>query len=226
MTSQVRDDDDMSSYQRPRIDALVFCDKDGRVIDYGNRWAGGSPPEDTYSVDSHPERFAPLHTVANALITHLCDTYEVEAEEGGEVAGDLLHPPVLDVVRAVRVRPNDPTCASLTFVFTAYPGIYVHAGLLNDFHYPVCGCDACDSSWEAEADDLEQQVHAVVTGHYREIIERRLGGPWVRYSFTYADGAGRSGGSLANDIAAERLTAAKRILRTVSDGWSGWPRAD
>ena len=62
-------------------------------------------------------------------------------------------------------------------MFTAYPGIFLHAGLLHDFHYPACGCDACDSNWVAEADGLEQQVLAVVTGHYREGIERGLR-PW------------------------------------------------
>ena len=65
----------------------------------------------------------------------------------------------------------------------------MHAGLLNDFHYPVCGCDACDSSWQAEADDLERQVLAVAAGLYREIIEWRELDPWVGYSFTYTDGA-------------------------------------
>lgn len=39
----------------------------------------GSPPEDTYSVDTHPERFAPPHTVAEALIGHLRETYDVES---------------------------------------------------------------------------------------------------------------------------------------------------
>ena len=154
----------MSSYVRPLIEAPVFRDADGAVINYGSRWHG-SPPEDTYSVDTHPERFAPLHVVADALIAHLRETYDVEVDEGVEVAADLLRPAFHDVVRAVRIRPNDPKCASLTLVFTAYPGIYMHAGLLHDFHYPVCGCDACDSNWEAEADELEQRVFATVSGN-------------------------------------------------------------
>jgi hypothetical protein len=124
----VRQDDEVSSYIRPSIYAPVFRDADGQGIDYGNRW-GGPPPENTYSVDRHPERFAPLHTVADALIAHLCDTYELEVDESEEAAADLLHPPYHDVVRSVRIRPDDPACASLTLVFTAYPGIYMHAGL-------------------------------------------------------------------------------------------------
>ena len=110
----------MSSYVRPLIEAPVFRDADGAVINYGSRWHG-SPPEDTYSVDTHPERFAPLHVVADALIAHLRETYDVEVDEGVEVAADLLRPAFHDVVRAVRIRPNDPKCASLTLVFTAYP---------------------------------------------------------------------------------------------------------
>ena len=213
----------MSSYARPSIDSPVFRTADGQVIDYGNRWSG-SPPEETYSVDTHPERFAPVHTVADALIAHLRDTYDVAVEEDEEVAADLLNPAYDDVVRAVRIRPNHPACAPLTLVFTAYPGIYMHAGLLNDFHYPVCGCDACDSNWQAEADDLERQVLSVVTGHYRETIERRELDPWVGYSFTHDDGA-RSGGSREPGMSLERFNAAKSILGKTPEAWSEWPRA-
>jgi hypothetical protein len=215
----VREDAEVSSYLRPSIDVPVFRDADGKLIDYGNRWSG-SPPNETYSVDTHPERFAPLHTIADALIAYLRDTYDIQVIEGEETAADLLHP-APEVVRAVRIRPNDPACAALTFVFTAYPGIFLHAGLLHDFHYPACGCDACDSNWVAEADQLEQQVLAVVTGHYREGIERRLR-PWVEYAFSYPDG-GTSGRSRAQDIPAERLKSAKPILRNLTEGWAAWP---
>lgn len=209
----------MSSYLRPSIDVPVFRDAYGKLIDYGNRWSG-SPPNEAYSVDTHPERFAPLHTVADALIAYLRDTYDIQVIEGEETAADLLHP-APEVVRAVRIRPNDPACAALTFVFTAYPGIFLHAGLLHDFHYPACGCDACDSSWVAEADRLEQQVLAVVTGYYREGIERGLR-PWVEYAFSDPDG-GTSGRSRAQDIPAQRLKSAKPILRNLTEGWAAWP---
>ncbi|MDE0545382.1 DUF6226 family protein [Microbacterium sp. C7(2022)] len=212
----------MSAYVRPVIEAQVFRDAAGDVIDYGNRWPG-SPPEDTYSVDTHPERFAPLHVVADALITHLGETYDVELEEGVEVAGDLLHPAFHDVLRAVRIRPNDPTCATVTLVFTSYPGVYMHAGLLHDFHYPVCGCDACDSTWQSEADELEQQVFAIVNGGYREAIERGRRA-WVDYSLTYPEGA-NSGRSRAQDLPAERVEEAKAILRGLPDGWNAWKHA-
>jgi hypothetical protein len=51
----------------------------------------------------------------------------------------------------------------LTFAFTDHPGIRVYAGLLHDFPFPVCGCDACEWFWEAEVDaPLEELVDAVV----------------------------------------------------------------
>nr|WP_238707095.1 DUF6226 family protein [Microbacterium lushaniae] len=108
-------------------------------------------------------------------------------------------------------------------MFTAYPGVLLHAGLLHDFRYPVCGCDACDSTWNAEADLLEQQVLAVVTGHYRESAERGFR-PRVEHAFTYPDGAS-SGQTPARALPAERLRAARPILRTQPDGWAAWPVA-
>ncbi|WP_374314810.1 DUF6226 family protein [Microbacterium sp.] len=211
----------MSAYARPPIDAPLIRDSEGNVIDFGRRWSG-HPPEELYSVDAYPERFAPIHTIADALITHLRDAYEVEVTEGAHLAADLLHPAV-DVVRAVRLRPVDPRCAPLTFVCTGYPGVVLHAGLLHDFHHPVCGCEACDSTWESEADDLERHVLAVASGHYRETIDRGISAG-VGYAFTFPDGTS-SGRSRARDMPAARLRAAKPILRALPDGWAPWPRA-
>lgn len=208
---------------RPLIDAPVFRDADGQVIDYGARW-DGSPPVDSYAVDTHPDRFAPLHSVADALIAHLRDTYVVEVDEGEGLVAELVHAAAHhDVVRAVRIRPNDSACASLTMVFTAYPAIRVHAGLLNDFHYPVCGCDACDSNWQSEADALERHVLAVVSGNYRETVERRGFALWAGYAFTYPDGA-ESGATREPNLPREVLKAAASVLRKATP-WSKWPHA-
>ena len=83
----------MTEYSRPDVEPVVFRDDSGCVINYGSRWdaQGGSPPEDSYEVVTHPERFAPLHTVATALIDHLVTTYDVTVEEGYSVTVDLLH---------------------------------------------------------------------------------------------------------------------------------------
>lgn len=207
----------MSAYVRPSVDAPVCRDGDGQVIDYGTRWAG-SPPEDTYSVDTHPERFAPVHTVAGALIDHLCQVYDVESTEGVQLAADLLHD-VPHAQRAVRINPRNPACAALTFVFTDYPGIVLHAGLLHDFYFPSCGCDACDSTWEAEAQALEETVLAVVTGQFRETIRRRSR---IAYELNYPGGT-RSGWTLYDDVGRQRFDAAAPMLRRNGGAWSAWP---
>lgn len=212
----------MSDYVRPEIDAPVFHDAEGRIIEYGNRWPG-SPPEDTYSVDTHPERFAPLHAVADALITHLRDEYDVVVDEGVAVAGDLNRPSFSDVVRAVRLRPSDPRCATLTVVFDVYPGISVHSGLLHDARYPHCGCDACDEEWEAVATELERSIFAVVTGNFREAVVPRAELP-IQHAFTFPEGAASSQ-SRPEGFPAERVAKAQDVLRDVRDGWAPWPRA-
>ncbi|MEH3089778.1 MAG: DUF6226 family protein [Microbacterium arborescens] len=211
----------MTGYERPVIDAPQFHDADGAVIEYGARWAG-SPPEDSYSVDTHPERFAPLHAVAEALTEHLRTEFDVRVDEGAEVAADLLRPVGREVLRAVRLRPRDSTCASLTFVFDDYPGLAVHSGLLHDAYFPHCGCDACDEEWRAVADDLERDVFAVVAGGFRERIARGGELP-VEYALSYPDGSA-SGSFRLEDVPAHRLDAARTVLDALPDGWAPWPR--
>lgn len=150
--------------------ARVFYDSDGVPIEYGNRWQDGLGPENTYSVTAHPERFAPLHDVAEALIEYLTASYAVSLSEDIAFAADLLHG-AIDVLRAVRVEPLNRNEAPLTFVFTAFPGIIVHAGLLHDFLFPDCGCDACDESLDSLLDELESIVLAVVEGRFSESVE-------------------------------------------------------
>ena len=212
----------MVSYVRPQIDEHVIRDADGRAIEYGSRW-DGSPPEDTYSVDTHPERFQPLHAVADALIDYLTSTYDVRIDEGIDLAADLSHPPSGGIVRAVRLRPSDQLSAHLTFVFTAYPGIFLRAGVLSVFYYPICGCDACDSTWQAEADELERQVLAVAEGRYRETINGTQGDARVGYAMTYADGSS-SGESAEPDLTAERIERATAQLAELPGNWAAWPQ--
>ena len=66
----------MSVYERPVWRDPVFRDAAGAIIEYGSRWGQDRPPPETYSVDSHPERFAPLHMVADALIDHFTQNFD------------------------------------------------------------------------------------------------------------------------------------------------------
>ena len=125
----------------PVLPATTFTDSTGAAISYGNRWPADGPPVDSYGVESNPERFAPLHSVADALIAYLRREYQVTVSEDAAHGEDLLIARI-DGARAVRVTPARDEAAPLTFVFTPYPGVMIHAGVLHDFPFPACGCDA------------------------------------------------------------------------------------
>jgi hypothetical protein len=209
----------MTAYARPVIAARTFRDAEGSEIRYGSRWGGGSPAEDSYSATSNLDRFAPVHEVADALIEHLGRMYAVAVDEQVEHAQDLMHP-TADAARAVRVVPADPAAATLTFVFTSFPGIRLHAGFLQDFAFPSCGCDACDETWESCANDLEAAVFAIVQGGFSEGYDARAElSVWFRLA--YPDGSS-SGTSRAQDYPAERFDV---VADALSRGrtWSAWP---
>ena len=211
----------MTEYVRPEIEERTFHDTDGHEIAYGSRWGAGVPADDSYSVTSNLERFAPVHEVADALITHLHGTYAVTIDEKLEHARDLVGPAPAEVARAVRVVPADPAAATLTFVFTSFPGIRLHAGYLQDFSFPFCGCDACDETWVSCADQLEETVLAVAQGGlsegYREAAELSA---WSRLVFP---GGSRSGASRAEDYPPDRFAD---VADALSRGrtWSPWPQ--
>ena len=205
----------MLSYTRPDAAPAVFHDAAGSVIEYGNRWGGESPPEESYSVISNPERFEPLHAVAEALIDALIADYDVSVVDDVAAASDLMHPRD-DVVRAVRLTPADAAAAPLTFVLTSLPSVLVHAGLLQDFFYPVCTCDACDEDVERIADQLEWEIETIVTGGFSEYVHPDV----VSFRLTGPDGS-RSGSGRMNGPASARLIAAERRLAAI-DGWTAW----
>jgi hypothetical protein len=211
------------SYTRPVLPATRFIHSTGAAISYGNRWPGG-PPVDSYGVESNPERFAPLHSVADALIAYLRREYRVTISEDQAHGDDLLIPRG-DIARAVRVTPASTEAAPLTFVFTRYPGVVIHAGALHDFPFPECGCDACDETAESQADQMERLVLAVVAGGYGERypVGRRR---WNSYALTAADGSGsESGEGDATGIPNRRLQNGAERLGSLPNGWQPWPEA-
>jgi len=220
----------MSEYVRPAVEQPVFTDEDGAVIPYGSRWEG-SPPEEAYSVVAHAERFRPLHVVADALIAHLVEEYAATAsDDPAAAAGDGAE--IGREARAVRVVPDSPEASPLTFVFTDFPGVLVHAGEFQRAALPVCGCYACDDEWTRVADELEGYVLGVVAGGLSESVvsgglsesvvdgeELGIGSRLVR-----ADGAGESSGwSVAEP---DRLADLEErgISAPWSRDWAAWPR--
>lgn len=209
-------------YVRPDLPAATYYARDGVPIPYGRQWGGGGPDPDSYSVDSHPERFAGLHTVARALIDHLTAVYDVDVQDDPSHAGDLLRERE-DVLRAVKVTPRASGAAPLTFVLTGYPGVVVHAGMLHDFPFPVCGCDACDETAETTADRLERLVLSVAAGGYRERypVGRKR---WSEYALAAFDGSGsESGQGEPAPASPGRLHDAELRLLEVAGRWRPWP---
>jgi hypothetical protein len=211
---------EVSDYVRPTLPSQVYYDRTGAVIDYGNRWGGGLAPQDSYGVDSNPQRFAPLHLVADALIQHLTGTYAVTVSEDAAFAADLMHEPG-DVLRAVRVVPANPDAAPLTFVYTSYPGVILHAGRLHDFPFPQCGCDGCDETAESAAQELEWTVLAVAAGGYAERVNPSAQLP-IGYEIVSADGTHRGRGERGVAWPAARLRDAASQLRRLPGRWQPW----
>lgn len=216
----------MAPYVRPPIPQQTFYDANGEVIPYGSRWPDHIAPKETYSVVSNPQRFAALHTIADALIAHLQQTYDVAIEEDLALASDLMRK-CDNAIRAVRVTPNRPDAAAMTFVYTAFPGIIIHAGLLQDFIYPDCGCDACDETAETEAGEMEWRVLAVAAGNYSEAVEKGTHfGLEVIHELRWPGDDQWSRGRRGlgqGEIPPERLNAAIARLKELPDGWQEWP---
>lgn len=211
----------MPDYTRPPVTAPAFRDAMGEVINYGDRWGSESPPNDSYSVDSNLERFLPLHAIADALIAHLIATYDIEVGDDIAHASKLLHTRT-DVERAVHLTPHNTDGAPLTVVYTGFPGVFVKAGALSESHYPVCGCDACDSVWDREATGLEMHLLAVASGHFSET--RRPGRtPWFGLAITANDGSRLASSATQMDgVPPERLAAAAATLDSLPEGWKAW----
>jgi Family of unknown function (DUF6226) len=161
--------------------------------------------------------------VAEELIRYLSEAYDVEVTEDPEFAADLMHERH-DIIRAVRLTPRERNAAALTFVLTSFPSVIIHAGVLQDFLYPICGCDACDETWESFAEEMEWQVLAVVAGRYKETIRS---GRWVGMSLESVDGSGSMRGeSLATDLptklSGKRLADADARLNALTGTWLPW----
>lgn len=214
-----------SGYVRPEIDDPVFLDDNASPIQYGSRWAPGSPPDETYSVVTHPERFAPLLTVVEALVDFLARTYTCTVEEGSHIGRewrDSSSPEdgCTSELRAIMVAPQRPDAASLVFRITSFPGVWFEAGALFGQNHPDCGCDACDQEWSSCADGLEQNVFAVINGTFVESCKGRK----YTVAIAYPNGGSRQSGRIADQpYSREYLQKARSVLKAQPGPWKPWP---
>jgi hypothetical protein len=195
-------------FTRPALAIPEFVDESGRAIVYGSRWAGGSPPDDAYSRVSHPERFAPVTGVVDALVDHLETWYDVDVDRRSEESG----------ARVWHLRPT--TGAMVTLTGTA-ESVGIEAGALTREYAPSCTCDACDETAESVADQIEDTLLAIAAGGLREVYpvgQRR----WLHTELRTPDGGRRSGGGEPDrSLPAARLDEAADLLAGLPDGW--WP---
>jgi hypothetical protein len=196
------------AYVRPVLPLLDFHDESGEVIRYGHRWPDGIAPEESYSRESHPERFAPLSLVVDALVEHLRREYTVEVRrEAGEGATERI---VLAPARGAQIA-----------ITPAVPSVCVDAGALFHAIVPSCICDACDETAETAADELERIVLSIAAGGFREKypVGRRA---WLYTEIRSPDGDRRETSSgPAPEVPAEDRERATALLRGLDDGW--WP---
>lgn len=213
-------------YRRPKLPDRTFLDTEGASIPYGRRWGADGPPEDSYSVTSNPVRFAPLHTVAHALIEYLAQVYDMDAQQVEPEDAELIQPHE-DVREIVRLSPRSGDGAPLTLVLTGFPGVMVEAGVLGSFPFPACGCDACDDDVLSQVAELEGLVLAVARGGYAEHypVGRRME---AESAVVMTDDAGiitGTGGGRRepSELAPELLSTATARLAALPHGWRPWP---
>lgn len=210
----------MPTYVRPGLDLGPQLRDDG--LPYGNDWPDPTP-EATYSRVSHPERFAPLHAVADALLTHLVETYDVTIDDDPPL--DAFPGDPFAVVRVVGLVPATDDAPPLTIAWTPFPGIRLHAGAAADVALPACGCDACDDDIESLLDELEGTVLAVVSGGLSESVRDRqlttsIASRRHRRNAGPRAGSGVTSQARFSSTEAERLRA---VLAVAPDGWAPWP---
>jgi hypothetical protein len=206
----------MPEYVRPAVKAREFRDESGAVIRYGARWTG-SPPDESYSRVSNPERFAPLQTIADALIEHLHAAYRADI---APLATSFTTPAT---TKLVAVTPDRADAAPLLFRFTDFPGVVLRAGLRCSAAFPACGCDACDETWDKVADDMERLVLAVTDGRFSERIDLASDGKaTVEHTIETLSGPGRSGAALGVEPDPGLRDDAARLVGLPAGRWQPW----
>lgn len=192
-------------YVRPNIRVPEFRDAHGVPIPYGRRWLNDGPPENSYSVTTHPQRFAPLHEVARALMAAL----GTEPREAGAVFGPR------GPSSAQRFDPPNRDAAPIVVALTDFPGVRIRAGAYYSAAFPPCGCDACDEDVLGQVDDLERTVMAITAGRFSESVS----GGWLRQSIEFDNGS-RGGTSRVEDSPPALLDPHGEALRPRA--WAAW----
>lgn len=209
----------LHGYQRPQNIVTDYFDDQGKLIPYGNRFDGDDPPAESYSVISHPQRFAPLHAVADSLVNWMTTRFNVRCYEDPDLAAQY-EIPLDEVVRSIRLVPEDSQCAPVGLVFTKFPGLHLQFGALFTSIAPNCGCDACDDSVPDLCTALEAQIDAVTSGAFVEILD--VGKNRLTHQFN-VEAAGMLEQSVDLDDLSSTQLAKARAMIPADGSWAPWP---
>ena len=168
------------------------------------------PPDDAYGRVTDPERFRPLHAVADRIVEELTAAHDVEVVPGDP--GSFGPAGQIDVVRAVELVPADPEAATLTIAYTGFPGLMVRVGQWHVDAFPSCGCDACDEQPEELERELRWLVSTVTHGGFVE----SLSGRWYSVELVGEAGVRRCSQKLSREETRRRGLSGER-------SWGSWP---
>lgn len=217
------------TYSRPAIAEREYVDALGRTVAYGrqrDRTPEQGPRHAETNVFSHQERYLPIFTVADALISHLAASYDVVVDDDIRQSSrfDIFRQrPDATFARVVGIRPIEPTEAPLVIGFHDYPGsMRVLAGWYSEFDMWFCGCDACDEPWEDVADSLEDVILTVVDRGTTERLDRRRRGR-ARYWLDPSRRSAWAGSIPKQEMRPQLLEAVSSWYRKHEDGrWMPW----
>ncbi|MDR1265570.1 MAG: DUF6226 family protein [Propionibacteriaceae bacterium] len=215
-----------SGYIRPSVTTPTCLDDHGEVIRFGTRWGEAGPPREAYSEVHHSERFAPIVTVAEAIIAYLTKTYDVVVEDISSLAQERelkysFTPEIAHMRRMLEITPGRGDAARLLVGFTDLPSVELQAGAFFDAAFPGCGCDACDEEWSGCAARLDETVLAVARGAFSENIRGRR----VETFLGRPEGSYRSSYRLKHlPYSAAYIARARRLLKPLKAGWQPWPK--
>ncbi|MDR1265967.1 MAG: DUF6226 family protein [Propionibacteriaceae bacterium] len=206
--------------------APVCLDDQGEAIRFGSRWGEGGPPHEAYSAVHYAERFAPVVTVAEAVVAYLDRTYDVIVDDISDLAQERelkysITPEIAQARRVLEITPGLSDAARLVVVLTNFPSVELRAGAFFEAAFPDCGCDACDDEWSGCADRLEETVLAVARGAFSENIR---GGRVVTILGLPENGQSSSCKLKYLPYSDAYTARARRLLKPLRAGWQPWPR--
>jgi hypothetical protein len=188
-------------------------------------WPPTLPPPDAYSRVTNPERFRPLIEHAETVIAHLFAMYDVERVDAADPPAAraftvaLAHAPYHLVPRAREAAP-------LTVGVTTFPGLVVRCGWWCEYHFPICGCDACDEDATSEIARFDEMIAGVVHGGLTESahVPAMFGDARVSYSLrSPVAGGGHSAESHQYFLSRDEALRTG-LTSTPTHRWAPWVR--